>query len=106
MSRKLDRRTLVLLSALALILLVSVFSVTLWLAPHSPQPPVPDLTEVDPEVVEAITEAQGKVRQQPKRGDVWGRLGMVFLAHDFHEEAQFCFAQAERLSPSDGRWPY
>jgi tetratricopeptide (TPR) repeat protein len=31
---------------------------------------------------------------------------MVFLAHDFHEEAQRSFEHAERLDPADGRWPY
>jgi tetratricopeptide (TPR) repeat protein len=106
MSRKISSRSLVLLSILVLFLCLLCVSVTLWLAPRSPQPPSPDLAEVDPEVAEAIAEARAKVQKQPKRSDVWGRLGMVFLAHDFHEEAQFCFAQAERLDPADVRWPY
>jgi tetratricopeptide (TPR) repeat protein len=106
MSRKINRRTLVLLSALALFLLFSVLSVTLWLASRAPQPPAADLAEVDPDVAEAITAARNKVRQQPDNGAVWGRLGMVFFAHDFHDEAERSFAQAERLDPADGRWPY
>jgi tetratricopeptide (TPR) repeat protein len=64
------------------------------------------LAEVDPDVAEAITAACNKVRQQPNNGAVWGRLGMVFFAHDFQSEAVRCFAQAERLDPADGRWPY
>jgi tetratricopeptide (TPR) repeat protein len=97
---------LIFISALVLFLTVSVFSVARWLVPPSPQPPLPDLSEVDPEVVQAIAAAQDKVRQQPNKSAAWGRLGMVFLAHDFHEEAQRSFAQAERLDPADGRWPY
>ncbi|MHB1422545.1 MAG: tetratricopeptide repeat protein [Gemmataceae bacterium] len=82
---------------------------TLWLArraPPPPEPPEPDLTEVDPEVAESIAAARNKARQQPKSGAAWGRLGMVFLAHDFHDEAQRSFVQAERLDPADARWPY
>jgi tetratricopeptide (TPR) repeat protein len=106
MSSKRTLRFLVLLSALAFFLVFSVYSGTLWLAPRSPQPPEPDLAEVDPDVVEAIAAARNKVRQQPNNGAAWGRLGMVFFAHDFHDEAERSFAQAERLDSADGRWPY
>lgn len=79
----------------------------IWLWPRPPlEPPAPDMAEVDPEVGQAITVAQNKVRQQPSNGAAWGRLGMVFLAHDFHDEARQSFAQAERLDPADARWPY
>ncbi len=105
MSRKISCRTLVLLSVIVLLLCLLCVSVSLWFAPP-PQPPVPDLAEVDPDVAEAITAARNKVRQQPSNGAVWGRLGMVFFAHDFQGEAERCFAQAERLDPADGRWPY
>ncbi len=105
MSRKTNYRAVVLLSVIVLLLCFLCVSVSPWFT-SLPQPPEPDLAEVDPEVAEAITEAREKVRQQPKRGDVWGRLGMILLAHDFHEEAEQCFAQAERLDPADGRWPY
>ncbi|HTU91132.1 MAG TPA: tetratricopeptide repeat protein [Gemmataceae bacterium] len=78
-----------------------------WLWPRTVlEPPQPDMAEVDPEVAETIAAARSKVRQQPNSGAAWGRLGMVFLAHDFHEEAQRSFAQAERLDASDARWPY
>jgi tetratricopeptide (TPR) repeat protein len=81
----------------------------IWLWPRTPpplQPPTPDLSEVDPEVAEAIAAAQDKIRQQPTKSALWGRLGMIFFAHDMHEEAQRSFEQAERLDPADGRWPY
>lgn len=102
------RRYPVLLCAFTL-LVFSVLSVTLWLVfrpSERPEPPQPDLAEVDPEVAETIAAAREKVRQQPEQSAAWGRLGMVFLAHDFHQEAQRSFAEAERLDPADGRWPY
>lgn len=103
-----NKRYFVILCAGALVVF-SVLSVTMWLVLRAPQrlePPEPDLAEVDPEVAEAVTVAQEKVRQQPNQSALWGRLGMVLLAHDFHEEAQRSFAEAERLDPADGRWPY
>ncbi len=78
----------------------------LWPRTSAPQPPEPDLSRVDPEVAEAIAQARDKVRQQPKSGAAWGRLGKVFLAHDFHDEARRSFEQAEHLDPADARWPY
>lgn len=70
------------------------------------EPPAPDMADVDPEVAEAVASARSKVRQQPKNGANWGRLGMIFLIHDFHEEAQLCFDKAENFDPADARWPY
>jgi tetratricopeptide (TPR) repeat protein len=77
-----------------------------WMRTPVPDPPAPDLAEVDPEVAEAITAAQDKVRQNPKDGPAWGELGMVFRVHDFADESTFCFRQAERLDPANPRWPY
>ena len=77
-----------------------------WSRMPLPEPPEPDLAEVDPEVVEAVAAARQAVRQRPNDGGVWGRLGMVLLAHDFHPEAQRCLAEAERLDPDEVRWPY
>jgi cytochrome c-type biogenesis protein CcmH/NrfG len=105
MSRKISCRALVLLSVIVLLLCLLCVSVSLWFT-RSPQPPEPDLAEVDPDVAEAITAACNKVRQQPNNGAVWGQLGMVFFVHDFQGEAERCFAQAERLDSADGRWPY
>lgn len=106
MNNRGGRKYLILFSVIALFLVFSVLCVTRWLTRRSPQPPEPDLAEVDPDVVEAVTAARNKVRQQPNNGAVWGQLGMVFFVHDFHEEAERSFTQAERLDPADGRWPY
>jgi tetratricopeptide (TPR) repeat protein len=80
----------------------------LWLWPRAaaPAPVLPDLADVDPEVVEAITEAHRNVQNHPASGAAWGKLGMVLRAHDYYREAAPCFAEAERLQPKDPRWPY
>lgn len=101
------RRRLWIVTALALIGLGVALAV--WWRPRTPpapEPPRPDLTDVDPEVIESIAAAQERVRQQPQDGTAWGRLGMVFRAHDFGDEANRCFREAERLDPSEPRWPY
>jgi tetratricopeptide (TPR) repeat protein len=69
-------------------------------------PQLPDLTDADPQVAAAIKSAYDKVLQQPADGRAWGRLGMVLRAHDFATEANRAFEQAERLDPSEPRWPY
>ncbi len=94
--------------ALAVIVVSLSVGLAVWLWPRTPiaEPPQPDLAEVDPEVAEAIAAACNKVRQRPRDGDRWGRLGMVFLAHDFFDEANRCFAHAERFDPREPRWPY
>jgi tetratricopeptide (TPR) repeat protein len=74
--------------------------------PRPPEPPIPDLTDADPEVVEAITEARRGMEQDPFSGPAWGRLGMVLRAHEFSVPANFAFTQAERLDPRQPRWPY
>jgi tetratricopeptide (TPR) repeat protein len=70
------------------------------------QPPVVDSSGREPEVAAVIAAAQEKVRQQPRSGDAWGRLGMILLIHAFENESDVCLAQAERLDPRQPRWPY
>jgi tetratricopeptide (TPR) repeat protein len=77
-----------------------------WPRPGHIDPPNPDLADADPEVAERIAQARREVLAAPDSGPAWGRLGMVLRAHDFGEEANVCFAEAERLDPKDLRWPY
>ncbi len=72
----------------------------------SPQPPALDPTGVDPVVWRAVEAARREAQQSPKSARAWGRLGMVLLAHQFHDESVFCLARAELLDPHDARWPY
>jgi tetratricopeptide (TPR) repeat protein len=78
----------------------------LWSRPKAPEPPRLDLEQVDPEVAEAITEARDEVLREPHSSLAWGRLGVVLWAHDYGVEANLCLAEAERLDPSEPRWPY
>lgn len=89
-------------------LAIVILSVGWWLWPRTPtpSPPLPDLSEADPEVAEAVGEARQQVLRQAKDAAAWGRLGMILRAHDFGREANSCLAEAERLDPRDPRWPY
>jgi tetratricopeptide (TPR) repeat protein len=65
-----------------------------------------DLAGLDQEIVEAVEAARQGVLQQPRSPEAWGKLGAVLQAHQFHSDALFCYAQAERRDPRDGRWSY
>jgi tetratricopeptide (TPR) repeat protein len=78
----------------------------LWHWLDRPDLPEIDLTEADPGVRQAVQQAMREVRWQPRRGEAWGRLGMVLLAHDFLDAAAVCLAKAEQLDPAEPRWPY
>src|SRR5689334_21322390 len=69
------------------------------------EPPVVELTGIDPAVVRAIEKARAAVKQSPRSFEAWGVLGKTLLVHDFHIPASFCLAQAERLDPANARWP-
>jgi tetratricopeptide (TPR) repeat protein len=71
-----------------------------------PQPPAVDTAGREPEIAAAVEAARAKVRQQPRSGTAWGRLGLVLLAHDYEAEARVCLAEAQRLDPKDPRWTY
>jgi tetratricopeptide (TPR) repeat protein len=71
-----------------------------------PEPPLPDLSGVDAEVVEVIQEARQEVLRAPSAADAWGQFGEVLLAHEFNQEANHCFRQAELLDAREPAWPY
>jgi tetratricopeptide (TPR) repeat protein len=76
-----------------------------WQGPVIEPPEVPQ-AETDPRVVEAIEAQRTKVRQEPRSGEAWGRLGQILMAQTHYEPAMTCFAQAERFDPKNARWPY
>lgn len=69
------------------------------------EPPDVDLTGVDHLIAAAIRDAEAMVRRNPESADAWGKLGMVYLAHEF-EAAAPCFARAAELAPEKPAWPY
>ena len=100
-------RRVVLLALTALgLLLAGWLGYRLWLHGRMPAPPAVDLTGLDREVAEAIETSRAIVGKKPLAAGAWAQLGAVFRAHDFNEESNFCFQQAEKLDPKDYRWPY
>jgi tetratricopeptide (TPR) repeat protein len=74
-----------------------------------PRPPVvPQIATagMDAEVVAAIDAARAGVVARPQSASDWGRFGMVLFAQDLFEDCPAVFAEAERLDPTDPRWPY
>jgi tetratricopeptide (TPR) repeat protein len=69
-------------------------------------PPQIAAGDVEPVVAEALASARRNVLEHPRSGPDWGHLGMVLRAHEFGAEANRCFAEAERLDPTEPRWPY
>jgi protein O-GlcNAc transferase len=72
----------------------------------APAPPVVSFAEVDPALIDTIQAARRDVWWHPHSAATWARLGQLLHAHGYQPESDLCFAQAERLDPSDPRWPY
>jgi tetratricopeptide (TPR) repeat protein len=77
-----------------------------WRQEPAPQPPEVPRVEDEPAVTRAIQEARDQVTQEPHSGVAWGKLGQVFLAHDFFDDAMVCFEQAQQRDTENPRWPY
>jgi tetratricopeptide (TPR) repeat protein len=77
-----------------------------WQRERTALPPSVPFEGVEPQVALAIERETEKVRQQPRSGVAWGRLGQVLRAHGFDEQAVACWAQAERFDKREPRWPY
>jgi tetratricopeptide (TPR) repeat protein len=60
----------------------------------------------DPEVHAALEKAQKQVKANPRSAAAWGNLAMTLQANGYGVEANPFFAEAQRLDPGDGRWPY
>ncbi len=77
-------------------------------APESETPEVPGIEgwTGEPQVAAKIEEARQAVLADPGSAQAFGRLGMIFQAHDLHTEAVACYARAAELAPDEGRWPY
>jgi tetratricopeptide (TPR) repeat protein len=71
-------------------------------------PVIPNIpTEgMDAQVVAAIDGARADVAGRPQSAAAWGHFGMVLFAHDLYQFCPEVLAEAERLDPSDRRWPY
>jgi tetratricopeptide (TPR) repeat protein len=88
------------------VFVLAVSGYLIWRRLPVPSPPAVVLDDADLEVVEVIEAARTAVRNYPRSGAAWGKLGMVLFAHGCAAEATECFAHAERCDPENGRWPY
>jgi tetratricopeptide (TPR) repeat protein len=101
--------------------------ITLTVACHgadhtSPAAGSPVLRTVSlPDMSQASADVQGRLRDRytsltnaiadkgasPRtRADAYGEMGKLFLAAEYFDAAEACFANAATLAPSDMRWPY
>ena len=69
---------------------------------------LPDLSRVHKSVQEQLREAHALLMASAsgERSTAYGRLGQLFMASEFLEEAERCFRNAQVLAPDDFRWPY
>ena len=88
-------------------------SVVLWFSrpPSEPDvvdvlPTVEDFAKLDPLVAALIEEAETDLRSSPGEAGAWGRLGRIYEAHGFVEQAQHSYSIASRLNPNDFAWHY
>lgn len=85
---------------------VMVLPLLLALFGCTPRPPVIDTTGLDPAVAKVISTALEEVKQNPRSGDRWGRLGSALIHYEFRAETSKAFERAEGLAPNDPRWPH
>lgn len=57
-------------------------------------------------LVHAVESAQYAVVSTPDSAAAWGRLGHVYLAHEWRVEAARCYRNAAKIEPGAFRWRY
>jgi Flp pilus assembly protein TadD len=104
-----SRTRRLLLAVMFLVVALAATGITLRFLRPSPVPPTPPEAKgefLEPAVVRAVEVIRERVLEEPYSAQAWGDLGEVFLANELEEESSRCFAEAERLDPSNPRWPY
>jgi len=55
----------------------------------------------------SLTRTTGAPNATPaERAAAYGRMGMLFMAAEYRDEAERCLLAAQALAPDDRRWPY
>jgi len=104
--KRLPWRRLAWTAGLAGVVLAGLALWWVWARPAVPDPPAIALDGMDPPVVQIISRALDRVRQERRSGAAWGYLGQVLEVHGLYAQALECFVQAARLDPHEPRWPY
>ena len=79
-----------------------------------PQPNTPDgipqpqdLAQVSNDrLLQAVESAQNALAKNPGSAAAWGRLGHVYLAHEWRADAARCYRNAAKIDPDAFRWLY
>lgn len=102
---KLQRR-----NRLLVVILLALLALALgwygWREASAPEPPVIALENLEPEVAATIADASAGVKDSPRSGQAWGRLGMILYAHGALAEAAQAFGHAVRFDSKNGKWSY
>jgi tetratricopeptide (TPR) repeat protein len=69
-------------------------------------PALPDLSSQPEALRVQLTDADRTARARGASVDAVGALCLAYHADLYYEQAQQCYGVAERLKPSDWRWPY
>ncbi|MEO1366902.1 MAG: hypothetical protein AAFX50_06965, partial [Acidobacteriota bacterium] len=75
-------------------------------APGSPAAPDPDLRDMEAQVAARFGTTRAAILEDPQSAAAWGEFARVAHAHELWEEALVAYEEAQRLDPSDERWPY
>lgn len=76
--------------------------------------PLPDFSDLEPEVRDQLTLIEAQVRALAANGEfkavemalAYGELGKRFATYDLFDTARSCFLNAIRLDSDDHRWPH
>ncbi|MHC5024160.1 MAG: tetratricopeptide repeat protein, partial [Planctomycetota bacterium] len=68
--------------------------------------PDPDRSSMQPQVSRALGAARDAVMARPDSAAAWGHYAALLDAHELDALALPCYERAQRLAPSDFRWPY
>jgi tetratricopeptide (TPR) repeat protein len=68
--------------------------------------PAPDATDMEPRVAGLIRTFREAVLDDPVSAEAWGRLGVVFDAHELYPPAVTSYRAAHQRNPGEFRWAY
>jgi len=90
--------------------IAAVFCFQIYRSPNDegPQqlPQLPDLSQHSRELKEDLVRISKDAGIPPYSGQEVGRLGKVYHANLFYQEAEICYSIAKRIDKENPRWPY
>jgi tetratricopeptide (TPR) repeat protein len=89
-----------------LILVVVALSAAWWFRSGIEPPAPPELSSLDPQVVDLIVQTRDEVRARPRDPAAWARLGMVYEANGFIGLAADCYTESVARRDDEARWWY